>query len=76
MFRYQPIKESLTSVDCGSYISFGIQSMQSASDECVEIRSVSDVSVDGTFVEKLCRIFTENQLDPIHMTEVIEDSII
>lgn len=75
MFRYQPFKEDIVSSDVNVYTSFGIQFMQSATDGWVELNSVSDVSVDKTFVTNLCKLFTDNQLDPIHLSDVLEDNL-
>ncbi len=49
--------------------------MQSAGNGWVKLNSVSDVSVDKSFVANLCKLFTDNQLDPIHLTDVLEDSL-
>lgn len=75
MFRYQPFKEDIVSSDVTVYTSFGIQFMQSATDGWVELNSVSDVSVDKIFVANLCKLLTDKQLDPIHLSDVLEDSL-
>lgn len=75
MFRYLPFKEDIVSSDVTVYTSFGIRFMQSAGNGWVKLNSVSDVSVDKSFVANLCKLFTDNQLDPIHLTDVLENSL-
>lgn len=71
-------KEDIVSSDVTVYTSFGIRFMQSAGNGWVKLNSVSDVSVDKSFVANLCKLFTDNQLDPIHLTvfwRTVSDSI-
>lgn len=72
MFRYLPIKESFHSDELGDYISFGIIVLNTSG---TVITSVSDVSLNESFVTNLCRECTVHQLDPIHLLEVIEDRL-
>lgn len=72
MFRYLPIKESFFSDDLGYYISFGIIVLNTSG---TIVTTVSDVSLNKQFVSELCFDFTINQLDPIHLLEVIEDRL-
>ena len=37
---------------------------------------IHDVSVDRAFVEHLVDIINENELDPVHLRDVVEDSLI
>lgn len=72
MYLYLPISESFHSDEFGNYISFGIVVQNSAG---TIITSVSDVSLDEVFVTDLCFECSINQLDPIHLLEVIEDRL-
>lgn len=72
MFQYVPFEESLQSDELGSYISFGIKAVDSSNRITT---SVSDVSTDEAFVEDLCNRCTLQQLNPIHLLDVIEDNI-
>lgn len=72
MFRYISYKEVLYSDEFGYYVTFGIRVIDS---ERGEICSVSDVSLDKEFVNRLCFDCTDGQLDPIHLMDVIEDNI-
>ncbi len=72
MFRYLPIKESYYSDELGNYISFGIVVLNVSGSI---ITTVPDVSLDEKFVAELCCECTVNQLDPIHLLDVIEDRL-
>jgi len=72
LFRYVPFKENFHSNEIGSYTSFGIKAVDSLDHP---IASVSDVSIDETYTAKLCELFTRQQLQPIHLLDVIVDTI-
>lgn len=72
MFQYLPFVEKWCTDDIGTYTTFGIKVLDSDNSE---VLSVSDVSVDRAFVVDLCRKFTDTQLDPVHLLDVIEDSL-
>ena len=72
MIRYLPFEEERYHADIGPYVSYGI----AAKDEHGNVvRSVYDVSTDKAFVASLCKRCTKNRLDPIHLRDVVEDSI-
>lgn len=70
-FIYIPVKESLCSQELGRCFSFGIE-VQEQGLPCLK---VADISTDESFVAKLARRCTSGQLDPIHLFDVIEDSL-
>lgn len=70
MNRYLPFREELHSDDIGTYVSYGIQVFVSHGNM---IESISDVSVDKDFVTELCALWTQHQLSPIHIREVLDD---
>ena len=39
----------------------------------LELMILPDISTDFTFVLRLAGLFTEKQLDPIHLLDVLED---
>ena len=71
MYKYIVVEETLENPEIGTYISYGLKAMQGRA----EITFVSDVSVNKTFVEGLARMYTEFQLDPVHLLEVVEDAL-
>ena len=71
MYKYIVVEETLENPEIGTYTSYGLKAMQGDK----EITVVSDVSLDRAFVEGLARMYTEFQLDPVHLFEVIEDAL-
>ena len=72
MFLYLPIKESFFSSELGNYISYGISVIDSVGNE---IKRVSDVSLNESFVSELCEKCTTQNLDAIHLFDIIEDNL-
>ena len=70
-FIYIPVKESLFSQELGSYCSFGMEVIENG----VLHSKISDVSTDENFVAALARKCTAGELDPVHLPDVIEDSL-
>ncbi len=75
MFRYLPIERDHFSPYIGDYHSFGLQVLHSHGGTDEELMLLPDISTDFTFVLRLAQILTSKQLDPIHLLDVIEDSI-
>ena len=71
MYRYIAVKEKLYHKDIGTYTSYGIKAFKDGK----EVGFVSDVSVDRDFVEELVELCNTEQLDPIHLFDVVEDAI-
>ena len=68
---YIPVKESLYSQELGRYFSFGIEVQEQGPQRL----KVSDISTNESFVAELARRCTSGQLDPIHLYDVVEDSL-
>ena len=75
MYLYQTYEEKLSHPDIGSYISFGIIVLIENNKQKDELFRISDVSVNKALVEKLSILCTKEQLDPVHIYDVIEDNI-
>ena len=73
MLLYIPVKQRLSSPDLGYYISYGIRVRLVRKAYCKDLAFVSDVSTDPRFISHLSRLFTKEQLDPIHLPDVLED---
>ena len=67
---YSVFKEELNSDETGHYISFGIV-WQSEGDRI----SVSDISLDEEQVTNLACLFNEQDLDPVHLFDAVEDFV-
>ena len=75
MFRYLPIEEQLSAPDLGRYRSFGIAAFQVLGGRWEKRAFASDVSTDEAFVTRLAQRCTQAQLDPVHLRDVVMDTI-
>ena len=72
MFLYVTFKERLFSDDIGFYDSYGIKATDESNNN---ILTVSDVSVNESFVNELCRCFNLYQLDPVHLSDALDNAV-
>lgn len=70
--KYEPVREKLFSREIGCYESFGIRGSDKSG---AEIFFCSDISADMAFVIDLCEVCNRLQISPVHMLDIIEDSI-
>lgn len=75
MLLYQAYSEKVSSPDIGEYETFGIAVFVSEGNSKKEIKRISDVSVNGEAVEYVSQLCTNEQLDVVHIFDVIEDLI-
>ena len=68
-YRYVPVRETLTSDELGTYISYGL-SVRAVEEE---IAFVSDVTTEYEEIERLADLCTEKALDPLHLEDVLQD---
>lgn len=71
MITYRVIEENLQNSEFGSYVAYGI----SVCDEDIILNYISDVFTEKERAEKLVKLCNKNGLDPIHLREVVEDTI-
>lgn len=71
MITYRVIEENLHNSEFGSYVAYGI----SVCDEDIILNYISDIFVEKERAEKLAKLCNKNGLDPIHLREVVEDTI-
>lgn len=72
MYQYRLTENRLYTEELGQYVSFGIDVANSSGQI---ILSVPDVSPDRQLVTDLCACCTQLQLDPIHLFDVLEDTL-
>ena len=72
MIRYQPFTEERRDADLGVYVTFGIRAVDERGNV---VKTVPDVSTNRSFVTSLCERCTMHGLAPIHLRDVVEDSI-
>ena len=75
MFQYLPIQNELFSPVIGQYRAFGLRVLRVRDEQDEEVMILPDVSTDFAFTLRLASLFTERQLDPVHLLDVIVDSI-
>ncbi len=75
MYLYQTYEEKLNHTDIGDYTAFGIIVIIYNKDRKDELFKVSDVSVNKSIVDNMTKLCTHEQIDPIHIYDVIEDNI-
>ena len=68
-YRYVPILQRMETGELGAYITYGLQ-VKTVEEE---VAFVSDVSTEFEEVRRLADLCTEQELDPIHLQDVIED---
>lgn len=72
MFEYLPIESKLTSPELGTYQTFGLRVLDHRS-QTEEVIVIRDISTDRSFVAHLAYVYNRNQLDPVHLLDVLED---
>lgn len=75
MFYYRRVTERLCAPEIGSYTSFGILALRCSGGRWQKLFLISDVSPNDHLVDELARLCTEYQLHPIHLYDVVEDTI-
>lgn len=73
MYQYLPIQNEIFSPDIGKYRTFGLRVLRIQDGEDQEIMILPDVSTDFSFTLRLASLFTEKQLDPLHLLDVLCD---
>ena len=68
-YRYVPVQETLTTDELGTYVTYGL-SVRAVEEE---IAFISDVSTEFEEIQHLANVCTEKQLDPDHLSDVLED---
>ena len=75
MFQYLTIENKVFSPYIGWYRTFGLRILRVWDEMDEEIMILPDVSTDFAFTLRLARLFTQKQLDPLHLLDVIEDML-
>lgn len=67
-YHYVPVQETLTN-ELGTYVTYGI-SVRTVEEE---IAFISDISTEWEEMQAFAEQCTRQQLDPLHLPDVIED---
>lgn len=68
-YRYRFTEQQFFHEDIGGYTAYGIELEGKPGAE------IQDVSTEKAFVSELVRKMNQYQLDPIHLSDVIEDAL-
>jgi len=72
MFRYLNVREELDSEDFGKYTSFGICILKKEKNKWVEELFISDVCLDESVVQTICRVAFSRQADSQSIYDIID----
>lgn len=72
---YIPVEQSLNSPFTGRYRTYGIAAVDCSVNPHDVLDFIPDVSIDREFVSALADHCTRGELEPIHLMQIIEDSI-
>lgn len=72
LYRHLVTEEVLVSKELGRYMSFGIRCADASGQTILQI---SDVCCDRAWIDAFAKDCTQQQIQPIHLLDVILDSI-
>lgn len=75
MYNYNIFVEVLKNEDSGAYTSYGIVVCSMENNQRKEVLRVSDVSTKKERIENLIDLCNKEQLEPVHIYDVIEDCL-
>ncbi len=76
MIVYNIVKETINQPPLGKYIAYGVSVCSQQKNSCKEIVYISDVFTDINMAQKFVELCNKEQLDPVHLPELIEDMLI
>ena len=71
-YLYETVRQELRTDELGRYVTYGIR----VSLDGRQLELVSDVTTDERAAQRLANLCTSEQLDPIHLNDVIEDLLV
>lgn len=75
MFKYLSVREEVSNEEVGQYTTFGIKGFEKVGFSWEERIYIPDVTLDKTAAEFLAKICTKEQLEPLHLEDVVIDYI-
>ena len=73
MYIYKVIKENLQNCEFGNYVAYGIAVCLKSTN--IILISISDVFLEKERAKKLVELCNKNNLELIHLKEVVEDAV-
>lgn len=68
MWQYEAVEERVTRPDLGEYATWGLR-VRTAEGNVI----LHDVSVERHFVEQLAGLLNDQQLEPVHLEEMVNE---
>lgn len=73
MFVYLPVEHEGNVPCIGAYKTFGLRVLQCGAEGVRELMTLPDISTDFEFISGLASLFTELQLSPLHLPDILQD---
>lgn len=73
MLVYLSVEHEGSAPHIGTYRTFGLQVLQCGAEGVQELMTLPDVSTDFAFISGLASLFTELQLSPLHLPDILQD---
>lgn len=74
-WSYQAVKETGYNPELGEYCTYGIRACKITAGSWEQVDLFHDVTVSPSLAEQLAERFSLYQLSPIHLKDVIEDTL-
>lgn len=76
MYRFQAVQMCRPCPESELQVSYGILAERSTNQGWTAVTIAGDISNDKAFVRALAERCTHEQLDPVHLADVIRDSVL
>lgn len=76
MFEYNIVQERINNPYIGEYIAYGIKVSLKKENELTELSYTPDVFTSKELAENFVALCNKEQLDPVHLPQLIEDTLI
>lgn len=76
MYKYLVEKETTSNPEIGVYTSYGIKITFVEKQKSKNIKYIPDVFIDEYTANRFAELCTTNNLEPVHIYDVIEDTLI
>ena len=71
MYSYHPVEETICHAEHGKFTTYGILVVCDGQ----ILYTLSDVFADRVVVESICHMCTQEQVEPVHLNDVIYDML-
>ena len=75
MVSYQAIKENFENDELGSYVSYSIAAFKIENQKRKQLTYIADVFTNKYLAEKYAQLFSQMELDPEQLIDVVNDII-